>query len=81
MTEMDRLVEALSNSPALQRTLLVEPIDTAFAAARDAGYAVTREEFATYRNARQNGRHQELSDAQLDSIAGGRGLTRGRTTS
>lgn len=74
MTEMDRLVEAVSNSPELQRKLTVEPsdLDAAVTAAREAGYAVTRDEIVAYVGAMQESSKNALSDAQLDSVAGGK---------
>lgn len=75
MTEVDRLIEALSNSPELQRMLMAEPgdLDTAVVAARDAGFAVTRDEVVAYVTAMQESSKSGLSDTQLDSVAGGKG--------
>jgi predicted ribosomally synthesized peptide with nif11-like leader len=74
MTEMDRLVQDLSASPDLQEKLLKQQdgLQPAVTAAREAGYAITTEEAVAYLNTLQDSSQKELSDAQLDSVAGGK---------
>ncbi len=77
MTEMDRLIQDLSSSPDLQRKLLAQPetMEAAVGVARDAGYSVTQDEVAAYVRSMQDEGQKELSDAQLDSVAGGKKKT------
>ncbi len=74
MSEMDRLVQDLSRSPELQQRLLNQPedLDAAVSAAQAAGYDVSKEEAVRYVDALRHSDEKELSDSQLDAVAGGK---------
>lgn len=74
MTEMERLVQDLNTSPELFEKLVQQhdKLDSAVAAAREAGYAVDKDEAIAFLKAMQDSGSKELSEAQLDSVAGGK---------
>lgn len=71
-SEVERFVEDLKNDENLRGELSTgaSGIGSVVAFAKDKGYAVTAEEAAAYIQS-QAGR--DLTDAQLDAIAGGKG--------
>jgi predicted ribosomally synthesized peptide with nif11-like leader len=73
MSDFARLVQDLPSSPALQARLeQVDSVDSAVSAAREAGYSITGEEISAYVKGLQDGSQKDLSDAQLDAVAGGK---------
>jgi predicted ribosomally synthesized peptide with nif11-like leader len=75
MSDFAQLLRDLPHSPSLQARLeQVESVDSAVSAAREAGYSISGEEISAYMRSLQDDSQKDLSDAQLDAVAGGKGI-------
>jgi predicted ribosomally synthesized peptide with nif11-like leader len=73
MSDFARLIQDLATSPSLQARLeQVESVDSAVSAAREAGYSISGAEVSAYLEGLQDASRKDLSDTQLDAVAGGK---------
>ena len=72
-SEMDRLVADISHDPTLQSLFGgAQTIEQAVSAAQDAGYDVGADGAQVYLAQMQGAGQAELTDTQLDTVAGGK---------